>query len=153
MNQEKVKTYLFLIKKSHETFREFLSHLNEEMLHWKINEQCNSIQWIINHTLKDQKWILDLIFGESYKPISFKEISEHNTINEILGIYDSFVEKIPSRFERLSDEDLDKNILFKGYTLRLEDWLYEYIHHLSYHSGEMGLYSVLWKRKQRSLTS
>ena len=46
MSNNELQNYMKLVKKSHAAFRDFLTHLSEEILEWEIHEFTNSVSWL-----------------------------------------------------------------------------------------------------------
>ncbi|MCG3215489.1 MAG: DinB family protein [Candidatus Heimdallarchaeota archaeon] len=151
MISNKIGFYREIIKKTHDAFREFLLHLPEEILDWKIYEHTQTIRWLIQHVVHDQMWIANVIMDNEEEGYHFTKNSEELALEDFIDGYDDTVSTIETRLERLSEEDLDKKRSYKEYSMTVEDWLFEYIHHLNLHSGEIGFTLTAWKRKNRSL--
>jgi hypothetical protein len=71
------------------------------------------------------------------------------TLDEFIDEYDEMVSKVETDLENLNDDILTELRTFKGYSISVEDWLFEYIHHLHQHGGEIGYILTVWKRKNR----
>ncbi|MHA2357630.1 MAG: DinB family protein [Candidatus Heimdallarchaeaceae archaeon] len=151
MNPKKITFYLDLVKKSHDAFRDFLLHLPEEILDWKINDFANSTRWLIEHVIHDQTWIANVILNSEEEGYHFEGETEDLTLESMIEEYEQALNKIETDFDNLSDEDLKEGRSYKEYTMLVEEWFFEYIHHLNQHAGELGLYLTVWKRKQRNL--
>ena len=151
MTNNELQNYMKLVKKSHEAFHDFISHLPEDILPWKIHEFTNSVSWIIQHIIQDQKWIVDVILNKQLKHDSSPSFNEKISIDQLITKFEKLVLYVESNFSKLNDEILGELRNYKEYSMSVEDWLFEYIFHLNQHSGEIGLISKAWKRKVRSL--
>lgn len=147
----KVHFYQEIIKKAHDSFREFLVHLPEDILEWQIHESLNSVRWIIEHVIHDQLWIANVIMNNYEEGYHFEESIDQYTLDELVEKYDDVFIAIEEKLADLKEEHLNEARMYKEFSLPVEDWLYEYIHHLNHHSGEIGLILTAWKRKKRSL--
>ena len=150
MSSNKIDFYRELIKKTHDTFREFLVHLPENILDWKIHEFTNSVRWLIQHVVHDQMWIANVILDNNEEGYHFDKEGTLSLENLIEG-YDDAISEIETKLESVKERNLPENRSYKEYSMTVEDWLYEYIHHLNLHCGEIGLTLTTWKRKSRSL--
>ncbi len=151
MNISELQNYMKLVKKSHEAFRDFITHLSEEILEWKIHEFTNSVSWIIQHIIQNQKWIADVILNKQAKRESSPVFDEKLTIDQLVTKYEKLVSYVEGNFSKLNDEILREFRNYKEYSMSVEDWLFEYIFHLNQHSGEISLIAKAWKRKERSI--
>ncbi len=151
MSNNELQNYIKLVKKSHDAFRDFITHLSEEILEWKIHEFTNSVSWIIQHSIQDQKWIADVILNKQVKRESSPKFDEKLSNEQLVVKFDKLVSYVESNFSKLSDEILGELRNYKEYSMSVEDWLFEYIFHLNQHSGEISLMSKAWKRKERSI--
>ena len=151
MSSNKIDFYREMIKKTHETFREFLVHLPEDILEWKIHEFANTVRWLIHHVIHDQMWIANVILNSNEEGYHFDKKEEELTLEDLIEGFDETISEIEVKLERVKEEDLLRNRSYKEYSMTVEDWLFEYIHHLNLHSGEIGLALTIWKRKSRSL--
>ena len=150
MSLRKIDFYREMIKKTHDTFREFLIHLPEDILNWKIHEFSNTVRWLIQHVIQDQMWIANIILDKNEESFCFDKKGTLS-LEEIIEGYDDAISDIETKLKGVKEEDLLENRSYKEYSMSVEDWLYEYIHHLNLHSGEIGLTLTTWKRKSRSL--
>ena len=151
MSSSKIDFYKEMIKKTHDTFREFLVHLPEDILDWKIHEFVNTIRWLIQHVIHDQMWIANVILNSKEEGFHFEKKEEDLTLEDLIEGYDDTISEIEEKLEGVKEKNLSENRFYKEYSMTVEDWLYEYIHHLNLHSGEIGLILTTWKRKSRSL--
>lgn len=151
MSNSELQYYMKLVKKSHDAFRDFITHLSEEILEWKIHEFTNSVSWIIQHIIQDQKWITDVILNKQTKHKESIKFNEKLTRDQLVGKFDKLVSYTENNFSKLNDEVLREFRNYKEYSMSVEDWLFEYIFHLNQHSGEISLMSKAWKRKERSI--
>jgi len=150
-SNSKIQFYQDIIKKAHDAFREFLTHLPEDILDWSIHESLNSVRWIVEHVVHDQMWIANVIMDNSEEGYHFEKSVDQYTLDELIEKYDDMFIEIEEKLTYLKKEHLKEARMYKDYSLSVEDWLYEYIHHLNQHSGEIGLILTAWKRKKRSL--
>ena len=150
-SNQKSLFYTEIIKKSHDAFREFLTHLPEDILTWKIHESLYKVDWIIQHVIHDQVWIINVILDNKEEGHHFEEKEEGLSLEDMIEAYDDMVMNVESKLDNLQDKQLSEPRSYKNYSLTVEDWLFEYIHHLNHHGGEIGLILAGWKRKQRSL--
>ena len=153
MTIAKIDFYLELIDKSHETLREFLSHLPEDILDWKVHEFLSRVRESILHINQNQMWIINYILEKREEKYSIPEKNSELLLEELLQLYDDFVSKATKQLSKVRDLSLDEERNYKEYSLNVEDWLFEYIHHLSKHGGEINVAHLGWKRKERALTS
>ena len=151
MSNNELQNYMRLVKKSHDAFRDFITHLSEEILKWKIHEFTNSVSWIIQHIIQDQKWIADVILNKQVKRESSPKFNENLTTEQLVVKFDKLVSYVENHFKKLNTEILKELRNYKDYSMSVEDWLFEYIFHLNQHSGEISLMSKAWKRKERSV--
>ena len=142
--------YLEMINKSHETFREFLSHLPEEILDWRVHEFTSTVRDLITHIIQDQMWIVDYILEKKEEKHTIHKDISKLLIEEIISVYDDFVSVATEKLRKVKDSDLTDERDYKEYPLNVEDWLFEYIHHLNKHCGEINIAHIAWKRKERS---
>ena len=147
----KLEFYQDIINKTHDAFREFLVHLPEEILDWKLSENLNSVRWIIEHIINDQMWIANVIMENNGEEYHFEEGYGQYSLEQIIEKYDEMFIGIEEKFTDLTVENLTEARMYKEYSLSVEEWLFEYIHHLNKHSGEINLILTAWKRKKRSL--
>ncbi|NPD88070.1 MAG: DinB family protein [Asgard group archaeon] len=150
MNQTKINFYLEIIRKSHDAFKEFLVHLPEGILNWELHEFANTVNWMVQHIIHDQMWIANVILNNQNEGKHFKKESKDITLEDMLETYDNLTSKTESMFQRLKDEHLTESRSYKDYLMSVEEWFFEYIHHLNQHAGELALYLTIWKREQRS---
>ncbi len=150
-SNSKMQFYQDIIKKAHDAFREFLTHLPEDILDWTIHESLNSVRWIVEHVIHDQMWIANVIMDNSEEGYHFEKSIKQYTLDELIEKYDDVFIEIEEKFTDLKREHLLEARMYKDFSMTVEDWLYEYIHHLNQHSGELGLILSAWKRKKRSL--
>ena len=150
MSSNKVDFYREIIKKTHDIFREFLVHLPEDILDWKIHEFANTVRWLIQHVVHDQMWIANVILDNKEEGYHFDN-EETLSLENLIDGYDEAISEIEEKLEDIVEENLPENRSYKEYSMTVEDWLYEYIHHLNLHCGEIGLTLTTWKRKSRSL--
>ncbi len=153
MKISKTDFYLEMINKSHETFREFLSHLHEDILDWRVHEFTPTVRELIVHVVQDQMWIINYILEKKEEKHTIPEDISKLLIEEIISVYDNFVSIAMKKLSKVKDLDLAEEREYKEYPLSIEDWLFEYIHHLNKHCGEINVAHIAWKRKERSLTS
>ncbi|MCK4895851.1 MAG: DinB family protein [Candidatus Heimdallarchaeota archaeon] len=139
-----------MINKSHETFREFLSHLPEEILDWRVHEFTSTVRDLITHIIQDQMWIVDYILEKKEEKHTIHKDISKLLIEEIISVYDDFVSVATEKLRKVKDSDLTDERDYKEYPLNVEDWLFEYIHHLNKHCGEINIAHIAWKRKERS---
>ncbi len=153
MTISKINFYLEMINKSHETFREFLSHLPDDILDWRVHEFTPTVRELIVHVIQDQMWIINYILEKKEEKYTIPENVSNILIDEIISVYDNFVSIAMEKLSKVKDLDLADEREYKEYSLNVEDWLFEYIHHLNKHCGEINVAHIAWKRKERSLTS
>jgi hypothetical protein len=151
MSDNELQNYMKLVKKSHEAFRDFITHLSEDILEWQIHEFTNSVSWIIQHIIQDQKWIADVILNKHAKHVSSPKFNEKLTKDQLVEKFDKLASYVENNFSKLNNEILSELKNYKEYSMSVEDWLFEYIFHLNQHSGEISLMSKAWKRKERSI--
>jgi len=151
MNDSELHFYMKLIKKSHDAFCDFLTHLSENILDWKIHELTNSVSWIIQHIIQDQKWIADVILNKQVKHDKTLTFDDKVTLEQLITKFEKLVSYVEDKFSKLNDDILSEERNFKQYSMNVEDWLFEYLFHLNQHSGEINLISKAWKRKERSI--
>ena len=151
-SNQKSSFYLDLIKKSHEAFHEYLVHLPEDILDWKVTDLMYSSEWIIKHIIHDQIWIVNVILNNDKEGYHFEDKSDGLILEELIEEYDKMVIMAEDNLSKLDDSQLEEMRNYKDYTISVEDWLYEYIFHLNQHSGELGFILTAWKRKNRSLS-
>jgi hypothetical protein len=149
MSQTKINFYLEIIKKSHDAFREFLVHLPEEILNWKLHEFANTVNWMVQHTVHDQMWIANVIMNNQEEGKHFEKESTDIALDDILREFDELTMKTESMLQELNDEVLSESRSYKDYEITVEEWFFEYIHHLNQHAGEIALYLNIWKRENR----
>lgn len=149
----KTDFYLEMINKSHKSFREFLTHLPEDILDWRVNEFTSTVRELITHVIQDQMWIVNYILEKKEEKHAIPENISKLLIEEIITVYDEFVANATDKLSKVKDLDLADERNYKEYPLNVEDWLFEYIHHLNKHCGEINVAHIAWKRKERSLTS
>ena len=147
----KLELYLEIIEKTNETFREFLEHISEESLDWSIQEFLSPVRSVIEHILQDQMWIVNYILEKKelkYKtPKNFSSLS----LKDIVNVYDEMISEINKKLKSLENLSLDDERDYKGVQMSIEDWIFEYIHHMNKHCGELNVYHLGWKRKERAL--
>ena len=153
MTISKTDFYLEIINKSHETFREFLSHLPEDILDWRVHEFTPTIRETIVHVIQDQMWIVNYLLEKKEEKHTIQVNISEFVIEEIISVYDNFVADATEKLSKVKSLDLNDERNYKEYPLNVEDWLFEYIHHLNKHCGEINVAHIAWKRKERSLTS
>ena len=153
MSNTKTDFYLEFIDRSHETFREFLSHLPEDILEWKVHEYLPTVRELIFNILRNQLWIANYLKDKTDKKHTFPEENSGLTMEELVIFYDDFVKEITKKLRIVKNLELTDERDYKEYPMNVESWLYEYSHHLSKHSGEIHVAHIAWKRKERSLTS
>lgn len=153
MTISKTDFYLEVIDKSHETFREFLSHLPENILDWKVHKFTPTVQELISHVIQDQMWIVNYLLEKKEEKQTVPENMSKLLKEEIISVYDNFVLIATEKLRKVKDSNLADERDYKEYPLNVEDWLFEYIHHLNKHCGEINIAHIAWKRKERSLTS
>lgn len=141
--------YLEIIKKSHETFKDYLSHISEDALDWKFHDYTVTARWIISHVIKDQKWFVNLILDKKGRSKDYKNFKKLE-IEKIIAIFDEEMQENIAQLQKISDEDLNEIKEVKGYPMKVEDLLFEYIHHLSHHGGQLAQIMNAWKREQRA---
>ena len=149
MSSNKIDFYREMIKKTHDTFREFLVHLPEDILDWKIHEFANTVRWLVQHVVHDQMWIANVILDNNEEGYHFDK-EETSSLEELIEGYDEAISEIETKLDNVKEINLSKSRSYKEFSMTVEDWLYEYIHHLNMHSGEIGLTLTTWKRKSRS---
>ncbi len=149
----KTDFYLEMIDKSHKTFREFLSHLPEDILDWRVHEFTPSVRELITHIIQDQMWIVNYLLEKKEEKHTIPENMSKLRLEEIISVYDDFVPVAMEKLRKVKDSNLADERDYKEYTLNVEDWLFEYIHHLNKHCGEINVAHIAWKRKERSLAS
>ena len=153
MTESKFDFYLEMIKKTHQSFREFLEHLPDEILDWKVHEFVPAVRDILIHIIEDQMWIVNyMINKQETKYKSPKQISKFLR-DDFLIYYDKFVVDIMVKFNKILKMDLTLERDYKDFSMKIEDWIYEYIFHLHKHCGEINVAHIAWKREQRSLSS
>jgi hypothetical protein len=150
-SNQKIQFYLEVIKRSHEAFREYLVHLPEGILQWKVVESMYTSGWIIEHLLHDQIWIVNVILNRDEQGYHFEKKSDDLTLDDLIEGYDEMVSKVEENLASVSDDQLQEKRTYKEYSITVEDWLFEYIHHLNQHGGELGFILTAWKRNKRSL--
>ncbi len=151
-SNQKSQFYLEIIKKSHEAFREYLIHLPEDVLNWKAHESMYSTGWIIEHLIHDQIWIVNVILNNHNEVYHFEDKSEDLTLDDLIEGYDKMVSSVEKNLSSIVDSQLNEMRTYKEYSISVADWLFEYIHHLNQHGGELGFILTAWKRKKRSLS-
>ncbi len=138
-----------LIKHAHITFKENMESVKEDYLDWKIFNFVNSPRWIIEHIITMQDWfakfIIDGEIGEYDESIS-EPITPIETLIEDFTVQ---IKKWEEKFNGLNEEDLTEIREYKGFSLTLEEWIYEYIYHLMHHGGQISFIVQTWKRKER----
>jgi len=149
----KIDFYLEMIDKSHETFREFLSHLPEDILDWRVHEFTPTVRELITHIIQDQMWIINYLLEKKEEKQTIPENMSKLLIEEIISVYDDFVSDATEKLSKVKDSNLADERDYKEYPLNVEDLLFEYIHHLNKHCGEINVAHIAWKRKERSLAS
>ena len=150
MSKTKINFYLEIIRKSHDTFREFLTHLPEGILEWKLHDFANTVNWMVQHIIHDQTWIANVIMDNNGEGKHFEKKASEISLDDMIEAYDELVSKSESLFEKLEDGVLTEIRNYKEYEMSVEEWLFEYIHHLNQHAGELALYLTIWKREQRA---
>ena len=148
----KIDLYLEMINKSHDTFREFLSHLSENILDWKVHEFIPTARELIIHIIQDQMWIVNYMLEKREEKHVIPENTSEFLLEEIISVFDNFVVDVTEKLCKVKDLNLDDERNYKEYPLNVEDWLYEYIHHLHKHCGEINIAHVAWKRNERKVT-
>jgi hypothetical protein len=150
MKQTKIDFYLEIIKKSHDTFREFLTHLPEGILDWKLHDFANTVNWMIQHIIHDQTWIVNVILDNKEEGKHFEKESLEISLDDMIEAYDEMISRTENLLGKLEDDDLSETRTYKEYEMMVEEWFFEYIHHLNQHAGELALYLSIWKREQRA---
>ncbi|GAH57067.1 unnamed protein product, partial [marine sediment metagenome] len=87
----KTDFYLEMIDKSHKTFREFLSHLPEDILDWRVHEFTPSVRELITHIIQDQMWIVNYLLEKKEEKHTIPENMSKLLLEEIISVYDDFV--------------------------------------------------------------
>lgn len=149
----KIDFYLEMINKSHEAFREFLSHLPEDILDWRVHEFTPTVREQITHIIQDQMWIVNYILEKKEEKHTIPENISKLLIEEIISVYDDFVSNATEKLSKVKDSNLAEERDYKEYSLNVENWLFEYVHHLNKHCGEINIAHIAWKRKERSSSS
>ncbi|MHA1199925.1 MAG: DinB family protein [Candidatus Heimdallarchaeaceae archaeon] len=150
-SNQKSQFYLEIIKRSHEAFREYLTHLPEDILAWKVHDSMYTSGWIIEHLIHDQIWIVNVVLDNHEEGYHFEDKPEGLTLDDLIEGYDEMVSKVEQELANINDNQLNEMRTYKEYSITVEDWLFEYIHHLNQHGGELGFILTAWKRKNRSL--
>lgn len=143
--KENVSKYLDLINSAHSTFQDFLQHLPDEMLDLRLHDLVPTARQIIKHTISDQLWLASFIVGKQLERPTV-QLGDNLTLDEYISAYEKVVNEVLECFSNLTDDMLERNIDFKGYSRPIKEWLFEYIHHLSFHSGQLSQIHVIWKR-------
>jgi len=151
MSQSKIRTYLEIISKSHDAFREFLTHLPEDILNWTLHKYANTVNWMVQHIIHDQTWIANAIMNNIEEGKYFEKESEVTTLENLLESFDELVDRTEIMFKELQDAILTEQRNYKDYQMTVEEWFFEYIHHLNRHAGELALYLTIWKREHRAI--
>ncbi len=151
-SNQKSQFYLEMIERSHEAFREFLTHLPEDILTWKVHDSLYSAGWIIEHLIHDQMWIVNVILNNKEEGYHLKAKPEGLNLDDLIEGYDDLVSEAEEKLSKITDVQLNEARSYKEYSISVEDWLFEYIQHLNHHGGELSLILTAWKRKNRSLT-
>ena len=155
MNESKeLEFFLNLISWAHKTCYEYISHLPEEALDWKLMPFTPSARWILIHIIKDQEWLAELICEKkATKEYNFTERYPKVDLEQLKGDYTKTMERIEKRLrECLKESDFNKEIDYKGYKISVKEALFEYVHHLFNHEGQIAQIITAWKRKQRAIT-
>ncbi|MHA1687529.1 MAG: DinB family protein [Candidatus Heimdallarchaeaceae archaeon] len=143
--RQKVSIYLDLINSAHSTFQDFLQHLPDEILDLRLNTLVPTARQIIKHTISDQLWLASFITGEQLeRPVL--QLDNNLTLVEYLSAFEKVATQVIERFSSLTDDILEQKLDFKGCSRPIKEWLFEYIHHLSFHSGQLSQIHVIWKR-------
>ncbi|MHA1303292.1 MAG: DinB family protein [Candidatus Heimdallarchaeaceae archaeon] len=151
MSETSLEVYLYMIEKSNEAFRDFLEHLPVDALEWKVSKYVGTANWIIHHVIRDQEWFARFIVGEEQEELEpTLEVSQVD-LEVLLNRFDKMVETTTKLLKQLKEEDLEEVRSFKNYSLPVKELLFEYIHHLNHHGGQLALIINSWKRKQRAL--
>ncbi|MBY9000476.1 MAG: DinB family protein [Candidatus Heimdallarchaeota archaeon] len=153
MTISKTDFYLEMISKSHEAFREFLSHLSEDILDWRVHEYTSTVRELIEHVIQDQMWIVNYIVDNKEKRYKLPKEISNMLIEDIVEVYDESITAIEKKLVKINNLNLNVERSYKGQSLTVEDWLFEYIHHLNKHCGEINIAHTTWKRNERALNS
>ena len=149
-SNQKSQFYLEMIKRSHESFRDFLVHLPEDILDWKAHELMYTPAWIIEHLIHDQIWISHIVQKSDEEGYPFDKESQDLSLDDLIEEFDNMVSEIEMEFANIEDNQLTELRDYKGYEISVEDWIFEYINHILNHGGELGYILTAWKRKNRS---
>ncbi len=151
MQKCKITIVLDMIEKAHDTFLNYLTHIPDEVLEWKINELVPDALWIVNHVIRDQLWFAQFISGEKISDLDRNLTIKFTTQEELIAEFKQTTDKSIQLLKKLNDNDLERRLSYKGFEQSIFSWLYEYIHHLSHHGGQLAYILDGWKRKQRQL--
>ena len=150
MSDTELKTYVKIIEQSYVSFRDYLEHLPEDALDWKLNEFSGSPRWIISHVIKDQYLFTDFIVkGKTFS--SQLEIEEiKGDIDTILKKFNKMVKETVGSIQTLRNEDLERIREMKNYKMTVEELLFEFIYHINHHSGQLAMILSSWKRSRKA---
>lgn len=140
----KISVYAKLISAAHQAFREYLEHLPEAILDLQVHEMVPTARETIRHTISGQLWLAKLVTNVE----SSIHVPNANglTLQDFIELFNKVSADIEKSLSSLNDDTLEQEREYKGYAKTVEVWLFEYIHHLSFHSGQLAQIHTIWKR-------
>lgn len=141
-----INVYLNITKHAHTAYLDYLNNLSEDVLEWKINEFSKTIKEILMHILNHQTWFLNEIFNiQNEQKKQFHELNIEQLITKTKKMLESNEQKIA----QLKNEDLQREVSVKEYTMNISELLHEYIYHLNHHTGQIAQIVQAKKRYSR----
>jgi hypothetical protein len=137
--------YLEVIKQQFNHFKEraeeAIEQLTEQQLHWKPNEESNSIAIIIQHLHgnMNSRWVNFLISdGEKQtRKRGMEFIDQHFTKESLMARWHQGWELLFNVINNLKEEDLVKTITIRNKSLSVLHAIQIEIAHISYHLGQI----------------
>jgi hypothetical protein len=105
---------------------------------------------MIQHIIHDQTWIVNVILDNKEEGKHFEKESTEISLDDMIKAYDEMVSRAENLLGKLEDDNLSETRKYKEYEMSVEEWFFEYIHHLNQHAGELAIYLSIWKREQRA---
>ncbi|MCM3742367.1 DUF1572 domain-containing protein [Oceanobacillus luteolus] len=153
--------YLEIIKKQFKHFKERaeegIQQLSEDELHWKLNEESNSIAIIIKHLSGNMhsRWVdfLTTDGEKTYRNRDLEFVEGNESRESLMKIWQEGWDLLFHTIENLQSEDLHKTVTLRGKSISILQAIQTEIAHISYHLGQILYIGKQIKGKDWSILS
>ncbi|SDZ68251.1 Protein of unknown function [Evansella caseinilytica] len=141
IGKEYLNTVLERFSKIKSLGEKTMSQLSDEDIHWKYNEESNSVAVIVKHVSGNMisKWT-DFLTSDGEKPTRNRDqefTDDIATTSELLQVWEKGWKTLFATLSGLKEQDLLKNVSIRGEKHLVIEAIDRELFHSSYHTGQI----------------